>query len=325
MAKARKIDDKLARIKNLGRDPLTKEQLAELLAALEDKSNLVVAAAAEVIGERNLVAFAKELIAAYDRFLIEPAETDKLCRAKLAIIDALNKIGYDQPDIFLRAIRYMQIEPRWGGGEDTAAGLRSSAAFGLVRLGHADLLYLLADLLADPEKIARKAAAQALGAIGAQAATPLLRYKARIGDEEPDVIAECFAALLSASPKVSVSFIAEFLTDANEPVAEAAALALGESRRADAFECLQTQLRKTLGPSRETILLAISITRLPAAIDFLLEILAGDNQAAALAALNALAIHRHNETVNQRVAAIVTKKQVPSLLERFGKKFKTKE
>src|SRR5262249_23044707 len=149
--------------------------------------SLIVSAAAEIVGERLLAGLAPDLIAALDRFYVDGPETDKLCRAKIAIVEALNKIGHEDAQLLLRAVHYVQLEPAWGGPEDRAAKLRGSAAFGLVRIGYPDVLLVLADLLADPQKLARMAAAQALGATRAPAAIPLLRYKARIGDEEPDV------------------------------------------------------------------------------------------------------------------------------------------
>jgi HEAT repeat protein len=163
MGKARSVDAKLSRLHVLRREPPSAGQQAELRAALADKSNLVVAEAAEIIGERLLADLAPELVAAFDRFLGEQAASDKLCRAKCAIVEALNQVEYDGADVFLRAIRHVQMEPRWGGEDDAAAPLRGSAAFGLVRLKHPGVLILLADLLTDEEKVARLAAVQAPG------------------------------------------------------------------------------------------------------------------------------------------------------------------
>jgi HEAT repeat protein len=326
MAKSRSTEAKLSRLKALAQEAPAQENLAELRGALGDKSNLVVAAAAEIIGVQSLADFAPDLIAAYDRFLVEPEETDKQCRAKSAVIAALNKIGYLHPEIFLRAVRYVQLERAWGGPEDTAASLRGNAAFGLVRIGHPDVLLLLADLLADSEKMARIAAAQALGATRSPAAIPLLRFKVRTGDDEPDVIAECFTSLLEAGPKHSISFVASFLDPVNEPLGQAAALALGESRRPEALEALRGHWAGAdRGPIQEVLLLAISMTRLPAALEFLLAILAGQDERAASAALSALVIHRHNEPLKERVAAVIVKKNVAALTEKFTKKFNPKE
>ena len=134
-------------------------------------------------------------------------------------------------------------------------------------------MILLADLLGDKEKDARSAAAKALGASGMLAAIPLLRLKARIGDKEPEVVADCLTALVSADADGSLAFVGEFLTSGREEVAEGAALALAESRRPAALELLKTHWPKTQpGSFQNVLLLAMAITRLPAAVDFLLEV-----------------------------------------------------
>jgi HEAT repeat protein len=322
MAKLRGLDAKLDRLRALRQEPAVPAHLNELRRALGDKASLVVTAAAEIVGTRLLAEFAPDLVAAFDRFMVDPEETDKLCRAKIAIVETLNKLEYEKDDIFLTGIRHVQMEPRWGGSEDTAADLRGSAAFGLVRLNYRDVTLLLADLLADPEKVARLAAAQALGETHSPAAIPLLRFKARTGDKEPEVIAECLGALMVADPKESLSFVTQFLRSPNEALQHGAAFALAESRRPEAFAVLKEHWPKAGRESlQEVILLAISMTRLPAALEFLFEVLAADRQAAALAALSALAIHRHNESIHERVAAVVAQKGDAVLQERFKKKF----
>jgi HEAT repeat protein len=326
MAKLRGVDAKLNRLRALRQKAPTQEHLAELRHALADKSNLVVADAAEIAGERLLSDLAPDLVGAFNRFMVESAENDKLCRAKIAIVSALNKIEYDKEDIFLTAIHHVQMEPRWGGREDLAAPLRANAAFGLVRMNHHDVLLLLADLLADPEKVARSAAAQALGETRSAAAIPLLRFKARTGDKEPEVTADCLTALLTAAPRESVPFVAQFLDSPSEAIQEGVAFALGESRRPDALAILTGYWPKARNAFlQEVLLLAISMTRLPAALDFILEILASDNQASASAALSALAIHRHNAPVKERIAAVVAKKGDAALQDSFKKKFEAKQ
>ena len=54
MAKARTVDAKLARLRLLRTEPITPVLVAELQVLIADKSNLVVAEAAEVVGERSL-------------------------------------------------------------------------------------------------------------------------------------------------------------------------------------------------------------------------------------------------------------------------------
>jgi HEAT repeat protein len=319
MGKKRSVDAKLARLTALRKEPASSAVIAELCKFLGDASNFVAAEAAAIIGKAKLVDLAPDLAAAFDRFMIDPEETDKVCRAKIALVEALNQLDYDRPEIFLRAIRHVQYEPVWGGRQDTAASLRAAAAFGLVRLNHRDTLTLLADLLADPEKGARIAAVQALEATGSAAAVPLLRFKARVGDEEPEVTAECFTALLKSEPE-AVAFVAEFLRDGDACIQEGAALALGETRRPGAFEILRDFSQDvTPGSVQDAVFLAIAMLRLPAGIDFLLHLI--DGKDTARAALAALAIHRHNERIRDRVAAAVAQIKDAALEGWFREKY----
>ncbi len=319
MAKANRVEAKLKRLRGLRDHPQIVSELREFLA---DKSNLVVAEAAELVGERGLTELVPDLTAAFNRFLDDPAESDAICRAKIAICDALHKIEADEEATYRIGIQHVQLEPNWGGSEDTAAPLRVSAAFALLRMNPRDLLNLLADLLADPEKIARSGAAKALGASGARAAIPLLRFKAKIGDKEPEVVVECLSALMQMAPEESLGFVGDFLTARPDEVAEGAALALGESRRPAAFDLLKefwprAERNETLG---SVVLLAIAITRLPAATDFLIELLTQDEESA-FEALTALAIHRQNPAIRVRVAAVVDKK--PALRKSFEREFRS--
>jgi HEAT repeat protein len=326
MAKARSVDAKMTRLRALRDEPASPALLAELRASIGDKSNFVVAAAAEIVGDRMLAELAPDLVTAFQRFLIDPVETDKLCRAKIAIADALHKVEFDAEDLFRTALCFVQMEPGWGGSEDSAGPLRGAAAFALLRLNPRDLMILLAELLADPDKVARLAATKALGASSTIAALPLLRFKARVGDAEPEVISECLTALMTAAPKESLPFVGRFLDSSTEEIAEGAALALGESRRPAAFEILKEHWPKARrGELLNVLLLAISITRLPAALDFLLAVLDQEKEPAASAAISALAIHRHNPSIKERVAAAVATKGVPLVRERFEREFRVKD
>ncbi|MFL5244615.1 MAG: hypothetical protein ACJ8FY_21145 [Gemmataceae bacterium] len=309
----------MARLSLLKKEAASPARVAEVRKFLCDPSNFVVSEAAAIAGEGNMAELVPDLVAAFDRFIDDAGQTDKLCRAKNAILEALNKLDYDKADVFLRAIHYVQMEPVWGRSQDTAGGLRGTAAFGLVRQGYRGIITLLADLLADSEKVARVSAIQALGATGSMAAVPLLRFKARSGDKEPEVICECFTALLQLEPE-SVAFVGEFLQNGVEAICEGAALALGEARRPEAFEYLRDRvpfLRQ--GSLQDAVFLALSMLRVPAAIDFLIEQIAVKTTASA--ALTALAIHRHNERVKDRVATAVAQMQDPALQARLAEKF----
>jgi HEAT repeat protein len=327
MAKARglrNVDAKLQRLHALRNETASPELIAELRKALTDASNLVVAEAAEIIAAQTLTELTAELATTFERFMIDFAETDKLCRAKLAIVTALNKLEYDRDESFLRGICHIQREAVWGGTQDTAGELRGESAFGLVRIDHPDVLLLLTELLTDPEKTARRAAAQGLGASGKLACIPLLRFKARTGDEDATVTSECLTGLLRLAPQESLSFVARFLSSANDAVQEGAAFALAESRRPEALPILKDYWqRHRRDTTQEVALLAISMLRIPAAIDCLLEVVAGPKQRDALAALTALAIHRHNATIKSRIGVAVEAKGDEALRARFAQKFAT--
>src|SRR5207245_7257397 len=131
----------------------------------------------------------------------------------------------------------------------------------------------LVDLLCDPEKPARIGAAQAVAYSETDAAYLLLRLKARLGDKEPEVISECFNGMLKLKPEEAVSFVAEFLDWHDFALQEAAILALGDSRRPAAWECLKASWEKTTNAElRETILMACALLRLAPATDFLLSL-----------------------------------------------------
>ena len=133
--------------------------------------------------------------------------------------------------------------------------------------------------MVDPAKDVRIAAAQAMGYVGTEAAGLLLRLKARIGDRDPEVLSECLSGLLTVNPAENLAFVAEFLEPGNAARCEAAALALGKSRLPDALDPLKACWPRCVSAElREQVLLAIAMMRLPAAIDYLMELVASDSE-----------------------------------------------
>jgi HEAT repeat protein len=318
--KTRGVEAKLGRLRALRDEAVSGSPVSELQQLLADPSNLVAAEAAIIAADAKLTDMIPDLLAAFDRFMVDLEETDKLCRAKIAIVEALNKLDYDRPEVYLRGIHHVQLEGAWGEPQDTAAPLRGSSAFGLVRINYRDVLSLLIDLLADKEKVARVAAVQAIEATGSVAAAPLLRFKALVGDKEPEVISECLTALLRLEPE-TLPFVSRFLHEADEAIQEGAALALGETRRPGAFEILREfSKRLRCGSLQDTVFLAIAMLRSAEAVDFLVQLIADKD--AARAALSALAIHRHNEKIRERVAAAVGQTNDVPLRARFEEKFR---
>ena len=103
MAARLSVEDKLSAIRAIRDQPPSADQAAELRRFVGDRSNLVAAAAATLAGERTLSELAVELEAAFERFLIDPIKNDKLCRAKLAIVQALDKMEHLKRDVFEKA------------------------------------------------------------------------------------------------------------------------------------------------------------------------------------------------------------------------------
>jgi HEAT repeat protein len=283
---------------------MSAESLDELRRALAGRSAHVAAKAAQIAGECELESVVSDLVAAFERFLDNPVKSDPQCVAKAAIVEALQRMAACEPGVYLRGIGHVQLEPVWGGRADSAAGLRGVSAFGLVAMAYRDALTPLAELLADPEPRARVAAARAIGAREDESGIPLLRLKALVGDEDPEVVSECFSALLSLGGGESVEFVARFLDHAAEETRESAALALGSSRRAEALAVLRRSFEQSPGePRRRTALLAISMLKRDEALEFLLALVAEAPGPTARLALEALALHRYDDALVVRVRA----------------------
>jgi HEAT repeat protein len=321
MAKARTLDDQLASLRALESDPASPAARDELRRALASKNNHLVAKAAQIVGENRLTGFDEELVAAFDRFMVDAAGTDKSCAAKIRIAEALLKLEAFADTVFIRGVRHVQPEPVYGGRADSAPPLRAACALGLVQIGHPDTMLELAHLLADREPEARGAAARALGATGRDEALSLLRFKCLTGDENPAVLGECFAALLSIAPRPSLPFVAEFLGRSDEALAETAGLALGASRLHEAFEPLKAWWSRSFGPMRRAALTAVAMLRHDAPLAFLVELARDGSDADALDAIAALAMYKFDESLKQRLAAAVARRKGGKAKAAFAEAF----
>jgi hypothetical protein len=313
--KPRGSDAKLARLHALRNQPATAQSTLELRRYLADASSFIVAEAARVIKEQALPQLVGDLVAAFDRLMIAPHESDKQCRAKIEIVDALNRLDYADPDVFLRGLTHRQ-DPRFGKpGQDAAGTLRAFCAFGLARIAPPGVVLLLTELLLDTDDTAR-----ALGGTGSLAAAPLLRFKVRTGDRLVDVIGECFASLLNLSFAESLPFVAQYVQAQESALQGTAVFAVAETRRPEAFTVLRDCWPAAPADLREALLVALAMFRLPAANDFLIGLIAGKDPSAR-AALSALAIHRHNPKITASIAAAVEANGAESVREWFRKKF----
>lgn len=273
-----------------GADPATAEGRDRVIAGVHSKYNLVTAKAAQLVARHGAVSLAgdveKALASRLERAAAE--KDDKGCAAKLALARALVSLEYDAPEVFARGILHIQLEPIWGGKVDMAAEFRAVCAIGLVNGTYPEKLRALLPLLIDKEWQARSGAVRAIGVEGSEAAILLLRFKAMTGDESPEVIQECFSALLSAERAQAIPFIDSFCDAKQDEIAEAAMLALGASRRTDAVAALQNRFEQLRNPRLlKTLLLAVASSRSDDARRWL-KIVARDDGPEATAAQSAL-------------------------------------
>jgi HEAT repeat protein len=316
----RGLDAKLARLHAMRGQPVTSESTRDMRCSLTDGSSLIVAEAAKIIKDQAVPELVSDLVAAFDRLMSDPEESDKQCRAKIEIVDALNRLDYPQPDVFVRGLTHRQ-DPRFGEpGQDAGGELRALCALGLARIDHPGVVLLLTELLLDSDNTARAGAARALGATGSLTAVPLLRYKIRTGDRVIEVIGECFGSLLALSFEESLPFVAQYRHASARDVREAAVFALAETRRPEAFAVLRDYWPGAPAELREPLLVAVALFRLPAANDFLIGLIAGKDPSAR-AALSALTIHRHNQKITAAIAAAVEANGAESVREWFRRKF----
>ena len=307
MAKSRKLEALLAQLKQL-QDPTSEEDLSQLQQILASKHALAVAQAAKMAGKYELMQLSPELVKAFHRFMVNPAQTDPNCLAKAALADTLYQFGRREDMVFLSGIRHIQMEPVWGGQVDTAAKLRGICALGLVRMNYPDVLMELGDLLADPEPPARIAAARAIAYSENEAGIPLLRLRVQVGDE-PQVLAECLAALLKLAPTRSLDFVSRFLENPSAQVQELVALALGESRLPEACAILQAWWKRTTAPDlRQTGLLAIAMLRRDTSLQFLLSLIEEGTEQEARGAITALELYRQDPQVWRQVEEVAEKR-----------------
>jgi HEAT repeat protein len=224
--------------------------------------------------------------------------------------------------VYVMGGRHVLLERVWGGKADTATALRGTCALALVRVHYPDYLVELGDLLADREAPARKMAAQAMAYSENPAAVPLLRLKALVGDEDPQVLVECLQALLAITPGPSLEFVGRFLDRPEPEVAEAAALALGGARRGEALPILSAWWERTLDPAlRRSALLAIAMLKHDQAIRYLLAHVAESAPLHAREAIRALAIYRHDARLRGAVEAAVRQRDDAALHRDFAALF----
>lgn len=278
MAGGRKVEEQVTALQELRTEP-QEVQLKQLRAALGHRNNYIVAKAADLVAELQHFSLGGEVATAYERFFRDAAKTDPQCWAKNALVKCLLTLDAGSADLFLRGLRFRQMEPVWGGQSDTAITLRSNCALALplcTDVPDDRLLKWLVDAIgenqSEVEAPVRKAICEGIARTGSVAATLLLRLKAVSRKDSPEVLGACYAGVLSLEESEGIDFVAGFL-DPEESGAEAA-FALSATRSLRAFEKLKEGFFATTDRwFREVLLTAMALTRLEEALDFLLEVI----------------------------------------------------
>ena len=285
-----------------GVDPHSAEGKQQLKKALEGRYALVAAKAARMAGDALLAELAGPLASAFARLVARGADGDKGCVALTAIARALVQIDHDDAALFRRGMKHIQMEAVWGGSVDVAAEFRATCAMGLANSRDPKKLQAMLELLADPEWPARVGALRAICVVGSDAASTLLRYKALLGDPEPDVVSECLSGLLAVEGGEALPLVGKIAESKNPEVREAALLALGASRRNDAIEWLKTRYEDVAdGETKKCIVLALATSRTEAAMEFVLELIREGSRATAVMAVSAMSVYRNDPRLREEI------------------------
>jgi HEAT repeat protein len=275
----RAFEDQIAALDQL-RDAPQPDRLAGLRKALGNRNNFLVAKAADLLRELNLSALTDDVLKSFDRFFENPAKTDPQCWAKNALSRSLAALEYQEPEIFLRGMRHIQMEPVWGGQSDTAGTLRATCALALVQcrsVPETDLLAHLVELFADKDKAVRAEVARAIEHVGSPSASLLLRLRAVLGHDEPEVLGACYGGVLRIDGVAAIPWVSRFLASADDAAAEAA-LAIAGTHTLEGFETLRDSFAKADDPWWRSVLLsAIALTRHEEALEFLLDLVRSES------------------------------------------------
>ena len=257
---------------------LVDEDEAGLRKALKDRSNYVAGRAATLLGERGFDAAVPDLLAAFERFFQDPGKSDPQCWAKNAIAAALKGLGHREAATYIRGIGHIQMEPVYGGKADTAMTLRGTCALALIDcpMTAISILRHLTALLADAEAGVRIDAVRAITHLADPSGLLLLRLKALTGDSAPEVLGQCFSALLACeAASDAVPFIERFLRSADTDTQLEAACALAQSAEPQALDAVKHYWEDRLPTIeiRRAILLNLGASPQRAAFDLLREVM----------------------------------------------------
>jgi hypothetical protein len=330
---SRGFDRELAALESLATSFKTGKALDDdgtkyLKKSLTNNNNFLVSKAARLVADCELTALLPDILAAFDRFFIDPAKSDPKCWAKEALAKALVKLEYRSKDVYLRGMRHHQMEASWGPPVDTAGSLRGTCAHALVDcpgISDAELLTALLEPLTDTDKTVRMEGARAIAAVGGVSAALVLRLRVLLArhEPEPEVMGSVYSALLSLEGERAIALVAEALNEGDDLAGEAA-FALADLRTPEALVPLLGRHRAGADSWFGSVLLsAIALTRLPDAFDYLIALIARDSREAP-EAIEAIGRSAPNPDLVSHVEQAVRQIDSPRLTQAFRQHLATR-
>ncbi|MBV8073355.1 MAG: HEAT repeat domain-containing protein [Acidobacteriaceae bacterium] len=321
---SRRIEEQLQALNALRPEGPTPHAAALLRSCLHDKVNVIVAKAAQITAGMQLHPLLPDLARAFERLFENPLKTDPQCWGKNALSKALKDLGYEESALFMRGARHVQLEPVWGGMDDTAPTLRGACVLALIQctdISSATKFRALVDALTDAPAV-RADAIRGLEQLDGEDAILLLRFKARVGDEDARITGQAFDSLLRLDPAESVSFVVSFLTHKKDEVREEAALALGASRLSSAVDELKAAWSRDSGRDTDLFLRAISSARTADAVEFLLDLVRNGRQSEAIGAVHALELHTDSDEICAQVSEAAKSRTEPAIRDLVQARFR---
>jgi hypothetical protein len=261
-----------------------------LYKSLRQRSNHVVALAADIVGARQDKAFEPALVQAWHRLRRKLHQSDPGCTGQVGVLQALEKLRSHEEDIFRAAAAHVQLEPAWGPPVDTATTLRCLGMLGVLRIGPLDTFTVLGQGLLDGNPRVREEACRAIGMYGHSHGVALIRLLLAT-EKDAGVFFGGVSALLHLDLELGLSECSAWLQD-RHPFLPEVMLALGESRHPKVLPILQDVLLRFGDPEALT---AAGLMRSEPARDWLLQVLASHGERQAMAAIEALKVYRFQE------------------------------
>lgn len=294
------------------------EAVGALVEYLKKSGPWVGSQAVKALGKIDHPLVVTSLIESYRWAEEDPHKRDRGCAIRQAIVEALGNMETPLAISTLRrAIRTVQIERLGPQIEDSAIGLRATAALALARVD-SNALYDLALLLFDEnpdipvnpverpfvKAPVRKAAAQALGALGDPGGTVVLAIKLRFPQNEvAEVIAECIESIIALRPPYLLEIVKPYLEGVSAEFSAITALALAENLGVEVLDLLGESFCRVPREARESVIVAISAIRSNKTREVLLEFLEHSDPLVRKAAVKGI-ISYLDEEIKERLQVI---------------------